>query len=172
MLTGRLIRFVRRQSRAAAVWAAIPLVFFNGRTFVGCGCLGHFEAVCHCGCCDGQLGKSACSCCTGHGFNHRSCSCCNQSKSMNRCNTVNDGSHPASRETLQEHHCKSFVLHVVTPVTLTANFDASDLHESLFALAVLGRPSVFTQVQVGQVVDFETGPPPNDLVVTLHRLII
>jgi hypothetical protein len=50
--------------------------------------------------------------------------------------------------------------------------DAGDLHESIFALADLGLPLVFSQSHVGQVVDFDTGPPPSDLVVILHRFVI
>jgi hypothetical protein len=70
------------------------------------------------------------------------------------------------------HHCKSFVKHEVTPVTVTPAVDASDLYASFFALATVSQPAYVSQSHVGQVVDFDTGRPPNDLVVTLHRLVI
>jgi hypothetical protein len=172
MLGVRPTRFVRRHYRAAVVWAAIPLAVFNGRTVVGCGCFGHFEPVCHCGCCGGQHGKSRCSCCTRHGFSHGSCYCCNHSDAASRCDTADSSSHPGAGQSLQGHRCKSFVLHEVTPVTVAPYVAAGDLHESIFALADFGLPLVFSQSRVGKVVDFDTGPPPDDLVVILHRLVI
>ena len=62
MIRLRLSRFVHRNSRFAVACAMLPLVFLNGQTFIGCGCNGHFEAVCHCHCgngcgdCCGQAG--------------------------------------------------------------------------------------------------------------------
>ena len=174
----RPTRFIRRHYRAAVVWAAIPLAIFNGRTVVGCGCFGHFESVCQCGCCsemqDGgkQHGKSARPCCTGHGFSHSSYSCCNQSDATHQCNTADSDSRPASPQGVRGHHCTSIVLHEVIPVTVTSSVDAGDLHASIFVLADLGLSLSFSQSQVGRVVDFDTGPPPKDLVVSLHRLVI
>jgi hypothetical protein len=178
MLGIRLNRVVRRHFRAAVIWAALPLAVFNGRTVIGCGCFGHFEAVCHCGCCsemqDGckQHGKSASSCCTGRGFSHSNCPCCNHSEATNPCNTADSDSRSDSPQQLQGHHCKSIVSHEVTPVTVAPSVDAGDLHESIFVLANVGLPLTFSQLHVGRVVDFDTGPPPKDLVVTLHRLVI
>jgi hypothetical protein len=171
MLGVRPTRFLRHHYRAALVWAAIPLAVFNGRTVVGCGCFGHFESVCHCGCCSGTK-AGANKCCTGHGFNQSGRSCCNKSASTIHCNTAAGNSRLACGQSLQGPRCTSIVLHEVTPVTVAPNANAGDLHESIFALADVGLPLVFSQSQVGQVVDFHTGPPPNDLVITLHRLVI
>lgn len=165
MLVGRLIRRVRRHSRAIVVWAAMPLALFNGRTIVGCGCFGHFESVCNCGCCSGQLSKAGCSCCDGR-------CCCNQSASAGRGKATENISCHASCHSLQSHRCRSFILHEATPVTIAPHVDGVDLQESLFILAISLLPRASSQSHSGQVADFDTGPPPNDLVVTLHRLVI
>jgi hypothetical protein len=60
----------------------------------------------------------------------------------------------------------------VIPVTVPSAVDAGDLHASFFALAAFSQPAHISQSHDGQVVDFDTGRPPNDLVVTLHRLVI
>jgi hypothetical protein len=172
MLASRITRTVRRHYRAALVWAAIPLAVFNGRTVVGCGCFGYFESVCHCGCCGGQHGKAICSCCTSHGFSHSRCSGCNQSESTSRCDTTDGNTHSAGCKALAGHRCTSFVKHEVTPVTVAPHVIAGDLHDAIFALVDVGQTLVLSQTQIVQVVDFDTGPPPNDLVVTLHRLVI
>lgn len=171
-------RSIRGHFRAAVIWAAIPLAIFNGRTVVGCGCFGHFEAACHCSCCselqtDGkQHGKPAGSCCTGRGFNHSNSPCCNRSEATDPCKSADSDSRSDSSQQLQGHRCTSIVSHEVTPVTVAPSVDASDLHETIFVLASFGLPLTFSQFHVGRVVDFDTGPPPHDLVVTLHRLVI
>jgi hypothetical protein len=117
-------------------------------------------------------GKSACSCCTGHGFSHGSCPCCNQSGAAHQCDIADSDSQRTSCHALSGHHCKSMVKHDVIPVTVPSAVDAGDLHASFFALAAFSQPLHISQSHVGQVVDFDTGRPPNDLVVTLHRLVI
>jgi hypothetical protein len=64
------------------------------------------------------------------------------------------------------------VKHEVIPVTVAPAVDAGDLYVSFFALATVSQPLYVSQSHVGQFVDFDTGRPPNDLVVTLHRLVI
>jgi hypothetical protein len=64
------------------------------------------------------------------------------------------------------------VRHEVIPVTVASIADAGDLHASFFALAAFSPPLYVSELHVGQVVDFDTGPLPRDLVVTLHRLVI
>ena len=179
MLGLRPSRFLRRHYRLALVWAAMPLAVFNSRTLVGCGCFGHFEAVCQCACCGEiqgggrQQSKSASSCCTGHSLSTANCSHCNTTASTNPCNTADGNSSPDNGgQSLQGHHCKSFVLHEVTPVTVAPTVNAGDLHVSVFALADVSLPLSISQSQAGQVVDFDPGRPPNDLVVIFHRLVI
>ncbi len=178
MFNIRPTRFVRRHYRAALIWAAMPLAVFNGRTVVGCGCFGHFESECHCGCCsemqDGgkHHGKPTCACCAGHGFGHSSCPCCNHSGLAHQCSSDNSDSQSACGRAIGEHHCKSMVRHEVTPVTVASITDAGVLHVSFFALAAFCPPRYVSESHVGRVVDFDTGPLPSDLVVTLHRLVI
>jgi hypothetical protein len=179
MVNIRLTRFIRRHYRAALVWAVMPLAVLTGRTVVGCGCFGHFESACHCGCCsdkhDGaKQGESACSCCTGHGFTHSTCCCCNKAKAKSPSNITDCKSHdscPASDLVWQGHRCTSIVVHDVIPVTVAPSADVADLHSSIFVLPdYILSPS--SSQSFGQAVDFDTGPPPADLVVTLRRLVI
>jgi len=79
---------------------------------------------------------------------------------------------PADGHAWKGHHCTSIVMHVVMPATVMPTVDASDLHAAAFVLADFNLPLTINQSQVAHVVDFDTGPPPNDLVVTLHRLVI
>jgi hypothetical protein len=81
-------------------------------------------------------------------------------------------SRPASAQAVQGHRCKSIVLHEVIPGTVAPSLDMGDLHATIFVSAALSLPLSFSRSQVGQAIDFDTGPPPNDLVVTLHRLVI
>jgi hypothetical protein len=176
----RITRTVRLRLRAAAVWAAMPLVVLNGRTVVGCGCTGHFKAVCHCSCCSGmqdgskQHGKNCCSCCGSHSANNSKskCPCCDRSELPQRCDTANGNSHCPSHQSLERHHCKSIALYEVIRFTAASSADAGDLHASIFTLADLTSPALLDHSRAGLTVDFNTGPPPNDLVVTLRRLIL
>lgn len=178
MFGRRQARHISRCFRAGLVWAAIPLVVFNGRTVVGCGCTGHFESVCHCRCCseteDGgkQHGQPACACCAGHGFARSSCPCCVPNKLAQRHNAAECDSRSTDGQALDAHHCKSIAVHEVIPVTVAPAVDASNLYETVFAPAAFSLPLSSGPSHVGQLVDFDTGPPPNDLVVTLHRLVI
>jgi hypothetical protein len=173
----RLTRILRRRIRVAAVWAAVPLVVFNGRTINGCGCSGHFEAVCHCACCSDvhdsseQLAKTCCSCCGSHAAGDSKCCCC-RGKPTKHCDKAADTAGSANGRALERHQCKRIALYNVLPVTAVPSFDAGGLHSSLFVLADVTVPVLRYGSHVGTTVDFDTGPPPDDLVVTLHRLII
>src|SRR5688572_10043666 len=137
----RQTRFFRHHSRVAVVWVAIPLVVFNGRTLVGCGCTGHFESVCRCNCCPDtqeggkQHGKSTYSCCTSHGFSHSHCACCNRSELTHHSNTADNDCCPAGPQELQGHHCNSIVLHDVIPGTVAPSTDTAGLHASILVSA-------------------------------------
>ena len=70
----RFNRNAKNRWRSIAVWAMLPLAVLNGRTVIGCGCSGHFEAECHCncgdagGCCSSQ--ESSCPCRAKHSKCH------------------------------------------------------------------------------------------------------
>ncbi len=178
MFGAQSIRFVRRRMRVVAVWAALPLVVFNGQTVVGCGCTGHFEAVCRFGCCaktenrNEQHARADRSCCASQVATGSKCPCCDQGKFAQRSiHTPESTSSPASGQTLERHRCRSIAVRVVTPVTIAQSVDVDGLH-SLCTLVDLSVPVLCDHSPVGLAVDFDTGPPPNDLVVTLHRLVI
>lgn len=178
MVNIRLTRFVRRHCRVAVVWASIPLAVLNGRTVVGCGCTGHFESACHCECCsemqDGckqQHGKFACPCCSSHSSSSSDCCCCNRSEATHHFITTSSDSQAATGQVRQSQRCTSMVLHEVIPVAVSPSVNAGELHAPNVVLADFSLPFSFGQ-SVAQAVDFDTGPPPNDLVVTLHRLVI
>jgi hypothetical protein len=174
----RPTRFVRRYCRTAVVWAAIPLAVFNGRTVVGCGCFGHFEAVCHCSCCpetqnsSSHQGESVCACCAGHGCRHSGHACCGHHGVTHASSAANAESHSVLGPSFGDHHCRTAVRHEVTPVTVASIADIGDLIAS-FVVSTVFNPSLETsQSNIVRVVDFDTGCPPDDLVVTLHRLVI
>jgi len=173
MLAGRINRVVRRHFRAALVWAAIPLAAFNGRTVVGCGCFGHFEAVCHCGCCGGTEGHSACSCCSAYHPDHSNCSCCLLgSQPTARCSVASHEPMAKNGSTLERHHCTSIAMRTVVPATVTHSIDLTDLHSWTLAIADHGLPPSNGNSHLGSFSEIDTGPPPGDLVVILHRLVI
>ena len=171
----RLFRRMRRHLRSALVWAAIPLVVFNGRTVVGCGCFGHFESVCHCSCCSQRKdasthsGKTACSCCLNHG-KAGNVSCCTSKETLECCKLAAKNCQHSNSHGVKGHGCTSIVMHVVVPAVV-ATSDVNDLHASTDVLAQASF-SFLTESPDGRFVDFDTGPPPNDIVISLHRLII
>jgi hypothetical protein len=81
-------------------------------------------------------------------------------------------SYHARGEAVQSHRCKSIALHEVIPGTVAASVDVGDLHAMTSVLADFSLPLTVSQSPVARFVDFDTGPPPNDLVITLHRLVI
>lgn len=170
-----LTRIVRRRFRSAIVWATIPLVVFNGRTIVGCGCFGHFESTCHCGCCSDDKerhGKSNSTCCTGDSFHSAPCPRCKHDEANRCCNHADSKTRPADSLTWKGHHCTSIAFYLVAPATVLPTFDASDLDVAAFLPADSRLPLIVDQSQIAHVVDFDTGPPPGDLVISLHRLVI
>ena len=175
----RPARFAPRHYRAALIWAAIPLTLFNGRTLVGCGCTGHFEAVCRCNCCidlpeggDGQSGNAGCPCCAIPHSSLSKCPCCNHSKLAHTRDKTDDDGCPVNGQGLQKHRCRPMVLHQVTPGTVVSVLDASQLLIAITVLADFSQSLPLSPLHVERFVDIDIGPPPNDLVVSLHRLVI
>jgi hypothetical protein len=160
MVRVRLARFVRNHSRLAVAWAMLPLVLLNGRTITGCGCTGHFEAVCHCGCANGCGG-----CCGQNGVR----SCCAKRLADGRGHSP--ATPPGSSERAGGRHCKEAGDYVVLPATVSPTLADDDSQASAAALmAVDGLIPTLTN-HAGLIVPWDTRPP-NDLVVVLHRLVI
>ena len=158
----RLIRFVRRHRHLAVVCLMLPMILLNGHTLTGCGCTGHFEAVCRCHC-----GTTCCMCCGQGG----ACTCCS-GKSLACCDSADHKTLPITGTGLQGHHCIQSVVYLVVPATVTPAPLDHDSPGMALALAPLELPIASDWGNSFHVVQWDTGPPPNDLVVTLHRLII
>jgi hypothetical protein len=162
MVATRLTRFIRRHCHVVIAWAMLPMVLLNGHTVTGCGCTGHFEAVCHCHC-----GISGCSCCGQSG----TCSCC-KNKLLACSNSSNHETLPSKGESVQGHRCTSIVMYVVVPATVaTASVD-HDCHAMTLILAPIDLPYSPNSTSAQQIAQWDTGIPPNDLVVVFHRLVI
>ena len=156
----RLTRWVRRHSRLAVVWAMMPVVLLNGRTFTGCGCTGHFEAVCHCGCahaCGGCCGQNGMrSCCAGKAANNR---------------LANSATSADTSEHAQPHRCTQIAEYVVVPATISPSVDSDDSRMTALAPVPIDLAIVNQPIHRVQATLWDTGPP-NDIVVSFHRLVI
>jgi hypothetical protein len=157
------IRLNRRSSdrwRKLAIWAMLPLATFNTRTVVGCGCTGHFEAVCHCNC------SAGCGKCDGA----NGCPCCRNQAALER-----PASSPASTDAstaFHGRHCKGAVHIEVVPATVISAHAAD--HFSV-PIAALNAPILVAEISGANLhaVAWEhASPPPHDIVVRLHRLVI
>jgi hypothetical protein len=156
----RLTRFIRKRRHTAAALVMLPLVLLNGRTITGCGCSGHFEAVCHCHCgasCGGFCGQAgARTCCTNKTTSGRG----------------SDSAIPLGRsERAQSHHCSQIAEYVVVTATIAPTLADDDSQASALALVALDLPPVSAATYNARDLQLDTRPP-NDLVVTLHRLVI
>jgi hypothetical protein len=177
MVGRRIVRYLRRHGRSAAIWFAIPLAVLNSHATIGCGCTGHFESVCHCECgvvakqcCKQHHGKKFSSFRTARDSNASGCpSCCRQAT---RGASAAQVAHHNESEALQGHRCKSIVMQEVIPVTLAPSVDANGVCSSMLVAADLILPTDVGHSEVVGAIDFDTGPPPKDWVVILHRLVI
>lgn len=161
MVWRQLARCVGNHSRTALVWAMVPLAVFNGRAFTGCGCTGHFETVCHCQCGSGP-------CCVQESMQTQTC----RANESSDHRTSGQSTPPSSQAGAHGHHCTRIVAYVVVPATVAPSSADHDSHASALALAALDQPLPSVSIHAGQVVQLDTRPPPNDLVITLDRLII
>jgi hypothetical protein len=158
MSTIRLMRTIRDRSRTAVVLAMVPLVVFNGRTMVGCGCSGHFEAVCQC-----HGGNITGSCCSAGSVPSR----CANKVSRDRCQDS-----PRAPERVQGHHCTRVAIYVVVQATSTPDALSAKVHDTPFVMAPIDLPIMAGWSITGHDLCPSFGPPPDDLIVTLHRLVI
>lgn len=171
MTRSRLIRFGRTRCRTLAVWAMMPLAVLNSRTVLGCGCTGRFEADCHCNCssihkrADHRTGEAGCCCCS-HNVSGSSKSCCKQVASGS------DDSKSTIEKGLRSRTCTTMAMHVADPATMPPlTFDdgarAAALNLAAFEIAIVPHETIW-----GRTTQLETVPPPDNLLVTLRRLLI
>lgn len=154
----QLTRWIRLHSRVAVAWVLLPTVLMNGRTTIGCGCTGHFEAVCHCGCAHGCCGqKCVRSCCAGKAAENH---------------LARDATSADRSEHAQPHRCTQIAQYVVIPTTTSPT--AADAHDCQAAaltsvaadVAIVNHP-----ILPGQTTFWDTRPP-NDIVISFHRLVV
>ena len=164
-LMASIFRHRRAQSRwqAIAVWAMLPLAVFNGRTIVGCGCTGHFEAACQCGSMDTA---GMCSNCRANGLG--SCPFCHKRDSSTAQHHRQSGDGYCG---VHGHRCRGAVLHEVIPATVVAAQPATDVGFQMLLLGAADFIGVGREATDFLRADRLTTAPP-DLVVQLHRLLI
>jgi hypothetical protein len=172
MTLSRLIRCGRSHCRTLVVWAMMPLVTLNGRTVIGCGCTGRFEAECRCSCSDIQkggnhtTGEAGCRCCA-HNRSRPSESCCKhiERDSGESKSTIGKG--------LQSRTCTTMAMHVADPATISSLNLHDGIRSAALHLTAFEIPFVLPHETIwGRSTRIETGPPPDNLLVTLGRLLI
>jgi len=168
-----------RKLRTAIFIGMVPLVVLNGWPAGGCICAdGHYEPICRSGL-NHQSPKTAAEKSTTHSCCERACcaahsvtvanrsrgqaskSCCQQSS---ECQNHKPGLHsPCCRPVAQTQ--------VILAVNDTPSFvDQHPCPAMVVNLLALHLPT--DKCHRGNRVEIDTGPPPNDLVVSLQRLLI
>ncbi len=178
-MTGKFInRVIRRRFQAALIWVMMPVALINGRMVSGCmSPTGHFEPGCHCqamqesNACDQAKTNTTCQCHCACCHGGTCCCCCKAKTSC--CKSVASNAVRVHGNGFQSgDHCRPFSTYAVTPVVKTA-VQVADAHQLtdiavvLFDLPLSVLPTTFTQVA-----ELNTGPPPDNLVVALHRFLI
>ena len=180
MISAHLNRLVRGHSRAAVLWAMMPLAILASRPTSGCICAdGHYEPFCRGGlhaANDSTPGhehsnaaSGACSCCDKchAGKDHRSC--CQGKSDCCRGTTSADGSDAG----VAGKSCCTPVLRSELVTVVAASSQLLCEHQSsLLCMSAFALPSTGIAMAAGQPVGLDTGPPPHDLVVTLGRRLI
>lgn len=166
MVSKWLLRLVRGRVRTAVTLAVLPLAIMNGLPLAaGCVCAdGHYEPVCHAGLCRAEKGDCGCSCCAHH-------SCCKGATACRRQCPA-----PLKDDTLGKriagNPCCTPVVHEAIPTVVTMPV-VIDVHQlSALTVAAVDMPFSAPVAKLAFGADFDTGRPPSDLVVTLHRLVI
>jgi hypothetical protein len=70
------------------------------------------------------------------------------------------------------NHCRPFSTYVTTPVVKTSAHSGDFDRSSTLAVLALDTPTSSVTTAVAQPAELNTGPPPGNLVVALHRFLI
>jgi hypothetical protein len=150
----KIIRWARRYSKVAIVFALVPLVGLGALSFAACGCKGNVDFACHCQCHKGV--------------------CCDRVTSQSSCHyqafAQSSGSQTAA-VAIGGHQCTQVVGHVGIPAATVAppsdtNFDSLAL---IVATDVTANPvGTFEQ----HFMPMDVGQPAGNLIIVLHRLVI
>jgi hypothetical protein len=171
-----LSKFALSRVRTLLVWAMVPLSIVNGQTIVGCGCTGHFEAICHCATCDSldsavqPAKRQTCDSAQSRGIRSRSC-CCQGEPTTSRPSEHSSLSSSESRG-FRDHHCTKIVLESGESIIPVAPHFGDQRDFATVLPTSLDLPFNYDIAAREHVFSFDSGPPPCDVVVTLHRLII
>lgn len=163
----------RNRLRAVAVWAMLPLAMINGRLQAGCICPnGQFSSQCRAASCPGNgaasetsaTGCCGCSCCTQSDNGSHEC-CQKQSHKSSHGNSV-----PREGRLSQRGCVPAFEVHT-TPVVLTDSIQLDDVEFVAFATISPANDQPSNGLLNGRV-HSDSDPPPGDIVIRLHRLVI
>lgn len=163
--------------RTALVWAMMPLSIVNGQTIVGCGCTGHFEAVCHCAACDlldsavQPAKRQTCDSAQSRGMRSSPC-CCHGELTSSRPREHSSLCSSESSRGFRDHHCTKIVLESSESVISAVPHFGDQLDFAAVLPPALDLPFNYDIAAREHVFSFDSGPPPCDVVVTLRRLII
>lgn len=159
-----LIRLIQRRLHRVVIWAMVPLAAISGRSVSGClSATGQFDPNCRC--CERMsagTGVAAtcchCSCCKGK-------TCCCKAKAAGKANT-GSGMQDTS-------HCRQIAVFAVSTAVKSEIQKARGLDTNIIAVAIEANPAVVTYAaNWHEVAAHETGPPPDNLLVVLHRWLI
>jgi hypothetical protein len=177
-MTGKLLsRTVCRRCRVTLVWAMMPAAMLTGRSVSGCiSPTGHFEPGCHCQAMQASAtstppGKGItcqchCPCCQG-----KTCCCCNGQSTC--CKSVAKDARRSEGNGLQSgDRCRPYSIYVVTPAVSTSAPSGNVDHSTAIAIVALVVPSSLVATTIARPTELNTGPPPGNLVVSLHRFLI
>lgn len=169
-----LSRSIRRRHRVMVAVAMVPLVVLNALPVsAGCRCAdGHIEPVCQAARCLAGKGDCGCPCCVQRGAVGSGCSCC--MKRAERCSQeLADHSPTDCKQGVRGGNgCCTPLVHQAVPTVLTSPQIADGHQMPFLAPAVIDLPASLPAIKLAHRIEFDTGPPPQDFVVTFHRLVI
>ena len=166
MVSKWLVRLVRGQIRTVVTLTVLPLAVMNGLPFAaGCICAdGHYEPVCQADLCHAGKGNCGCSSCAHHSCCNGATACCRQRAAQLKDN--------AAAMQIAGKPCCTPVVHEAVP-TVVDSPQLIDVHPSAaLIVAVIELPSSVAIAATGHRIEFGTARPPDDLVITLRRLVI
>ena len=172
MFTKTLKRIVRRRFQAAVIWAMVPLAAFSGQSVSGClSAKGQFDPNCRCwaAAADSAASNAShpchCACC---GTSH--CCCKNKSLACHKTaahtqSSDNTGVNDSSR-------CRPVTAYFTT-TAVNGLHRTVLVHPSVGCFdQTVGMPAIAVGTDVKYVSQLNTGPPPDNLTVALHRWVI
>jgi hypothetical protein len=158
-------RSTRRRLRAAVILAMLPLAMLSALPLAaGCICAdGHYEPICHAGQSQAGMAGCGCSCCAHH-------SCCS-GKVCCHHSVVNPREHVPGQHLDGSGCCTPVVRQAIPTIVNSSAVVDSELVTALI-VSPIELPHFEEALKIGQHFDFDTGCPPNDLVITFQRLVI